>query len=316
MSHPMQTQISVALVGARGYVGDELIKLLSQHSVFQLKLAVSRSKQGQPVDEYSKRELYYQDATPEQVAEGKYELIFLALPNGLAQSYVDKIDSLSSQSVVVDLSADYRFDKNWHYSLPELMQETAHKRISNPGCYATAMQLSLAPLIAFLDGAAHCFGVSGYSGAGTSPSDKNNPELLENNLIPYQLSEHLHEKEVSHHLNTDVKFTPHVASFFRGISMTTHIKLQQPMSRDEVIEQYQQFYQQHPLIEVREAIPLVKEIQGKVGVIIGGFKLDQSGKHLVVCCVLDNLLKGAAVQALQNANLAFNLNLLEAISYD
>ncbi|HEY9031929.1 MAG TPA: N-acetyl-gamma-glutamyl-phosphate reductase [Kangiella sp.] len=312
----MIQQYSVALIGARGYVGEELIRLLSQHPVFDLQLAVSRSKQGVPVEGYSKRPLVYQDCTPAKVAEGKYDLIFLALPNGLAKDYVEQIDRLSSESVVVDLSADYRFDDNWHYSVPELNQTNGVNRISNPGCYATAMQLSLAPLASLLDGSAHCFGVSGYSGAGTTPSDKNNAQLLQDNLIPYQLSEHVHEKEVSRHLAIDVKFTPHVASFFRGISMTTHISLQQAMTIKTVIEQYQRFYQQHPLIDVCETIPLVKDIQGQAGAIVGGFKLDHSGKHLVVCCVLDNLLKGAAVQALQNANQAFNINSLEAIHYD
>ncbi len=315
MSNIKHKKISVALVGARGYVGDELIRLLSQHPVFDMQLAVSRSKQGQPVESYSKS-LVYRDCSPVEVAEGQYDLIFLALPNGLAQAYVEQIDNLSSESVVIDLSADYRFDDHWHYSLPELNQQIVSTRISNPGCYATAMQLSLAPLVSSLEGATHCFGVSGYSGAGTSPSDKNNPKLLQDNLVPYQLSEHLHEKEVSRHLATDVKFTPHVASFFRGISMTTHISLQQAMTEEGVIELYQKFYQQHPLIEVRKAIPLVKEIQVKAGAIVGGFKLDHSGKYLVVCCVLDNLLKGAAIQALQNANQAFNLNSLEAINYD
>lgn len=312
----MIQQYSVALVGARGYVGEELITLLNQHPVFDLQLAVSRSKQGQPVKGYSKKSLNYQNASPTAVAEGKYDLIFLALPNGLAQAYVSKIDSLSIESVVVDLSADYRFDDNWYYSLPELNQQTGLTRISNPGCYATAIQLSLAPIISLLNGSAHCFGVSGYSGAGTTPSDKNNRQLLQDNLIPYQLSEHPHEKEVSRHLATDVKFSPHVASFFRGISMTTHISLQQAMTVEAVIEQYQKLYQNHNLVEVSDTIPLVKDIQGKAGAIVGGFTLDHSGKHLAVCCVLDNLLKGAAVQALQNANQAFNLNSLEAIHYD
>lgn len=316
MSHVHSKKISVALVGARGYVGDELIRLLDQHPVFELKLAASRSKQDQPVESYNKQALFYQDSTAEQVAKGKYDLIFLALPNGLAKAYVEHIDALSPESVVIDLSADHRFDDSWHYSLPEINPATGKKRISNPGCYATAMQLTLAPIIDVIEGSAHCFGVSGYSGAGTSPSDKNNLQLLQDNLIPYQLSEHLHEKEVSRHLAVDVKFTPHVASFFRGISMTTHICLQQAMTVEAVIEQYQKFYQQHPLIEVSDTIPLVKEIQSKAGAIVGGFKLDQSGRHLVVCCVLDNLLKGAAVQALQNANCEFNLNSLEAIDYD
>ncbi|MBD3652785.1 N-acetyl-gamma-glutamyl-phosphate reductase [Kangiella sp.] len=306
----------VALVGARGYVGNELIKLLNRHPFFELELAVSRGKQGQAVEGYSKQPLVYQSADSVEVAEGQYDLIFLALPNGFAQAYVEQIELISSQSVIIDLSADYRFDDSWYYSLPELNQQIASTRISNPGCYATAMQLSLTPVVSLLEGVTHCFGVSGYSGAGTSPSDKNNPELLENNLIPYQLSEHLHEKEVSRHLAMDVKFTPHVVSFFRGISMTSHISLQQAMTEEAVIELYQSLYREHPLIKVTKAIPLVKEIQGKAGAIVGGFKLDQSGKHLVVCCVLDNLLKGAAIQALQNANQAFNLNSLEAIDYD
>src|SRR6185295_19929231 len=102
-------------------------------------------------------------------------------------------------SLVVDLSADYRFDAKWFYGLPELYRGkyAGQKRISNPGCYATAMQLAIAPLLDRVDGPVQCFGVSGFSGAGTSPSDKNDAEKLRDNVMPYALTGHVHEREVS-----------------------------------------------------------------------------------------------------------------------
>ena len=105
-------------------------------------------------------------------------------------------------TVVVDLSADFRFNEGWYYGLPELTRGgyAGQKRISNPGCYATAMQLAITPLLDRLAGPPQCFGVSGYSGAGTTPSDKNNTELLHDNLMPYALADHMHEREVSRHL--------------------------------------------------------------------------------------------------------------------
>ena len=112
--------------------------------------------------------------------------------------------------VIIDLSADYRFDPSWYYGLPELTRarHAGQRRISNPGCYATAMQLAIAPMLDVLDGPVQCFGVSGYSGAGTTPSDKNDPGKLRDNLMPYALTGHVHEREVSTQLHHPVEFMP------------------------------------------------------------------------------------------------------------
>src|SRR3546814_5787913 len=103
-----------------------------------------------------------------------------------------------------------------------------------PGCYVTAMQLAIAPMLAELDGPVQCFGVSGYSGAGTTPSDRNNPDKLRDNLMPYALTDHLHEQEVSRHLAHPVEFIPHVAPHFRGLSITANLHLRTAFDTDEI----------------------------------------------------------------------------------
>ena len=210
---------------------------------------------------------------------------------------------------MLDLSADYRFDPDWYYGLPELTRREYHgqKRISNPGCYATAMQLAIAPIAELISGAVQCFGVSGYSGAGTSPSDKNNPETLRDNLIPYHLTGHIHEREVSFHRQHAIEFMPHVAAYFRGLSVTSNIHLKHAMPLHGIIEIYEKFYQEERLIQIMHEAPWVSRSAGKHGVQIGGFSLSASHQRLVVVSTLDNLLKGAATQAMQNLNLAFGL---------
>ncbi|MET0550740.1 MAG: N-acetyl-gamma-glutamyl-phosphate reductase, partial [Xanthomonas sp.] len=216
---------------------------------------------------------------------------------------------------VVDLSADYRFDPAWYYGLPELTRAgyAGQRRISNPGCYATAMQLAIAPLREQLAGPPQCFGVSGYSGAGTTPSDKNNPALLHDNLMPYALTDHMHEREVSAQLGVPVEFMPHVAAHFRGITMTVNLWLQQPLKLEAVQQRYRTRYAGEPLIEVVDEAPWVSRIAGRHGVQLGGFTLAPGNKRLVLVATLDNLLKGAATQAMQNLNLALGVDELTSI---
>src|SRR5690606_15855528 len=151
-----------------------------------------------------------------------------------------------------DLSADYRFSDDWYYGLPELTRDRyrGQKRISNPGCYATAMQLAIAPLLDQLAGPPQCFGVSGYSGAGSTPSDKNDPDKLRDNLMPYALVDHLHEREVSRQLGVPVEFMPHVAPHFRGITMTVNLWLNEPVKLDAVRERYRRRYAGERLVRV------------------------------------------------------------------
>lgn len=308
----MSTSFSIGIVGARGHTGAELITLIAGHPDFALGFVSSRELDGQLVAEHNaayRGPLLYRNLDPQAVAASGVDALVLALPNAKSAPFVQALDDAGVDPVVVDLSADHRFDPAWYYGLPELTRKrhAGQRRISNPGCYASAMQLAVAPLRDMLDGPVQCFGVSGYSGAGTTPSDKNNTALLRDNLMPYSLAGHLHEREVSHQLQWPVEFMPHVASHFRGLTVTSNLHLRAPHSLEQVTARYASAYADEPLIEVVDNAPWVSRIAGRHGVQIGGFTLSADGRRLVVVSTLDNLLKGAATQALQNLNTAFAL---------
>jgi len=312
-------KFSLGIVGARGHTGSELIKLLAHHPYIELSFVSSRELAGQSVAEHNRAYtglLYYERLEADEVADKNADIIILALPNGKADAYVTALNNKKPDTLIIDLSADYRFDSTWYYGLPELTRQkySGQKRISNPGCYATAMQLAIAPLTKQLAGPPSCFGVSGYSGAGTTPSERNNPELLRDNLMPYALTGHIHEREVSAQLALPVEFMPHVAAYFRGITLTTNLWLQKAHKREEIIALYREYYSNEPLIEIIDDAPWVSHIAGKNGVQIGGFTLAADNKRVVIVATLDNLLKGAATQAMQNLNLALGLDELTAIA--
>lgn len=314
----MSARYSVGLVGARGYVGSELMRLLAAHPNCELAFVSSRELDGQRVADHIpeyRGELRYCSPTHEELSGFAADAVVLALPNGKAAACVAAFDAAGVDPVIVDLSADYRFDERWYYGLPELTRAgySGQRRISNPGCYATAMQLAVAPMLDALEGPVQCFGVSGYSGAGTSPSDKNDPDRLRDNLMPYALTGHLHEREVTRRLGHPVEFLPHVAPHFRGLTITANLHLSRPVSFDEIRERYRAHYADEPLVRVIDEAPWVSRIAGKHHVEIGGFSLSQDGRRLVVVATEDNLLKGAATQALQNLNLAFGLDELTGI---
>jgi len=310
--------LRIGLIGARGYVGSELIRLVAAHPQLELAFVSSRERVGQRLADHESGyigDLDYVSYGPQEAAKSGADALVLALPNGKAAEFSAAIDAAAPDTALLDLSADYRFDDEWYYGLPELTRARAagQRRISNPGCYATAMQLAIAPMRDLLDGPAQCFGVSGYSGAGTSPSDKNDPEKLRDNLMPYASIDHVHEREVSRQLQHPVEFMPHVASHFRGITMTVNMHLNQPFTRDAVIARYRQRYASEALVQVLDESPWVSRIAGRHHVEIGGFTLSADGRRLVVVATLDNLLKGAATQAMQNINLAFGLPELTGI---
>jgi len=299
----------VALIGARGYTGQALINLLNSHPNMDLRHVSSRELAGQKLKGFNKREITYENLTPEDVrrmeAAGEIDCWVMALPNGVCKPFVDAVNEGSGpqNSVIVDLSADYRFDSSWTYGLPELVNRSdiaKATRISNPGCYATAAQLGIAPLVPFLgEGLPTVFGVSGYSGAGTKPSPKNDVKNLTNNIIPYSLTDHIHEREISSQLNTPVAFIPHVAVWFQGIHHTISIPLKEKMTSRDIRNLYQERYAGEKLVKVIGEAPSVKNIAGRHGVEIGGFGVHSGGKRVVVCAVIDNLLKGAATQCLR-----------------
>ncbi|KAF4509885.1 hypothetical protein G6O67_001822 [Ophiocordyceps sinensis] len=314
----------VGLIGARGYTGQALIGLLNAHPFMDLRHVSSRELAGQELEGYTKRKVIYENLGPEDVGKleknGDIDCWVMALPNGVCKPYIEAIDEASKgrekQSVVVDLSADYRFDSTWTYGLPELTKRSKifpATRISNPGCYATAAQLGIAPIVEHLGGQPTVFGVSGYSGAGTKPSPKNDINQLRDNFMPYSLTDHIHEREISSQLGASVAFIPHVASWFRGIHHTINIPLNKTMTSRDIRQIYQDRYAGEKLVKVVGEAPLVKSIMNKHGVEIGGFAVHSSGKRVVVCASIDNLLKGAATQCLQNMNLALGYAEFESI---
>lgn len=318
----MKTEaVKIGIVGARGHTGRELLALLLPHPGFDLMFASSRQYAGMPLsamDPGFDADLSFEEIDPGEAAARTPDALVLALPNGKAGAFVEAVSECRPDCVILDLSADYRFDSGWHYGLPELNrgQAPGHKRIANPGCYATAMQLALAPVSESLAEAPVCFGVSGYSGAGSKPSPRNDPAVLADNLLGYQPVGHIHEREVSHQLNRPVRFLPHVAPFFRGINMSIALRFAERTSAARLRARYEQHYGTEPLVHLCEEIPTVAANAGLHHAALGGWQVAEDGRSAAVYATLDNLLKGAATQALQNLNLAFGYSELEGIPRD
>lgn len=311
----------VCIIGARGYVAEELIKLILGHDGLEVAHVGSRGNAGQLVDDIlpslAGKGIRFEAISPENVADYPADLYVLAVPNGVAGSYAEAL--AGQDCAMIDLSYDHRFDQDWAYGLPEKNRDQIKgaKRVSNPGCYATGAQFGLLPLVGQLEGVPAIFGVSGYSGAGRTPSDKNNPERLRDNFLPYALTGHGHEAEISSHIGHDVSFMPHVAPHFRGISLTIRFQLKEATTVDAIANLYTDYYGAEPLIALQEGIPEVQAIANSPMVKIGGFKMDARDARLGVLVVtLDNLMKGAASQALQNINLMLGFDELKGISYE
>lgn len=304
---------TVALIGGRGYTGSELLTLIAGHPGLDLAFASSTRQAGTAVQDacpgWPDPDTRFVALKPAEVGEREADAWVLAVPNGAAAGWADAIGAAHPGAVIVDLSADHRFDDQWAYGLPELGRDALRgaTRIANPGCYATAGQLGLAPVADRLAAVPALFGVSGYSGAGRTPSPKNDPDRLADNLIPYSLSGHVHEREIGHRLGRPVRFSPHVAPFFRGISMTIAARLTEPTDAAALQALYEQRYAGEPRLRVQAQAPEVRDIRETPDAAVGGFTVSPADPHdIALVCVLDNLSKGAASQALQNLNLALD----------
>jgi len=310
----------VALIGGRGYTGSTFLPLLASHPWLELALASSTSQAGQSLREVDPNwpdpDARLQALTPNDVGRVDARVWVLALPNGASAPWVEAIEASHPDAVVVDFGADYRFDADWVYGLSEWNRADllGAKRISNPGCYATGAQFALLPLRDYLTRPPVIFGVSGYSGAGKTPSPRNDPTRLEDNLIPYSLVGHGHEREISVHLGRPVRFHPHVAPFFRGISLTISVNLSMEMTAQQLQALFASAYCDAPLVEISAEIPEIREVSGRAALKIGGFASDPRQPYRVTfVAVLDNLMKGAASQAMQNINLSLDFGELTGI---
>ena len=232
---------------------------------------------------------------------------------------------------VVDLSADYRFKKTEIYEkvyeakhidkktkavygLPELFKEKIKKSaiVANPGCYATCCALAALPVqklakyIVF-----DC--KSGWSGAGKESEYAKNPGIIKENLVAYKLTNHRHKPEIDQFIKAKSSFTPHVIDAFQGMMATTHVLLKKTISRNDIVKMYEDFYKGQPFVKiVRDKIPEIKDVAKTNYCHIGGFEIDENNQ-LVIVSVIDNLLKGASGQAVQNMNLMLGFDEKEGL---
>ncbi|MBS3106692.1 N-acetyl-gamma-glutamyl-phosphate reductase [Candidatus Woesearchaeota archaeon] len=298
--------IKVAVVGATGFVGCALLKLLEKHSEVDIGLITSTSHVGKPLSELQEEfsgtplgNLVLSVQDPALI--NQQDVAFLAVPHGTAEALAKNLTCK-----VIDLSADQRLTAV--YGLPEAFsKQISHAQIvGNPGCYATACILAALPLKNHLKSCVFdC--ISGYSGAGKNAHEKFN---YAENIIAYHLADHLHLPEIKKALGCSVSFTPHVVNAFSGLMCTAHLNLKETLSLEAVQSLYESFYKDGFTTAVSH-IPSTKEVVGTPFCHIGGFAKDENG--LVVVSVIDNLMKGAASQAIENFNLMFGFNLKEGL---
>jgi N-acetyl-gamma-glutamyl-phosphate reductase len=312
---------SVGIIGASGYTGFELIKILKRHKGVELKVLNSESYFGKKVNELYPDyfgEERYTNFSFDEINKIKLDCVFLAVPHTKAFEIVLKL-----KCKIVDLSADYRFkkvekyeavygvehldkvnNKKVVYGLPEMFREKIKKAklVANPGCYATVCLLSALPIqklakyIVF-----DC--KSGWSGAGKASAYAKDPSIISENIQAYKLINHRHKYEIEQFLKTKISFTPHVIDAFQGMMATTHILLKKRMSKGEVIKIYEDAYKNEPFVKVITGIvPEIRDVQKTNYCHIGGFDIDENNQ-LVVVGVIDNLIKGASGQAVENMNL-------------
>lgn len=333
---------NVAVVGATGYTGQELIRLLLQHDKVQLHTAVSASSGGKKLTDVYPNLATFTDLTLssedlETVAE-KVDVIFMALPHGLAAKAVTK--SVLEKCRVIDLGADFRLRdteqyQQWYeykhpnaevvksavYGLPELHREQIKdaRLIANPGCYATCAILTLAPLLqaGVIDLESIIVdGKSGTSGAGRSLSLGTHFDEVNESIKAYKVACHRHTPEIEQELSAQagegvlISFTPHLVPMHRGILITSYAILHKEMSESELQKIFHDAYDSEPFIRLFDSsrgeyrFPETRWVKGSNFCDIG-VTVDARTDRVVVVGALDNLIKGAAGQAIQNMNLMF-----------
>jgi len=346
----------VSIVGATGYVGIELMRLLHEHPEVEIKDLVSKSSAGQRLVE-----LYpqfrgsslndYQLLAVEDFEPAASDLIFTALPHGVSQNIVGEF--YGKVPKIIDLSGDFRYHdvnvyEDWYgvehqhpelaekavYGLVELNREKIKEAdlVANPGCYVTASLLGILPLLEFSKADLSSIIIdakSGVSGAGRSLKQNLLFTETHNTIKAYSPGVHRHSSEIEYISNqflageyeleqgklnsdksaaekrTQILFTPHLVPIKRGILATIYLNLKEKSSEAEILELYQQSYNQEEFVEVLvDELPEIKNVAGSNFAQIG-FKYDQRTGRVIIVSALDNMLKGAAGQAVQNLNVIF-----------
>lgn len=307
-------KIRTAIIGAAGYTGGELIRLLVHHPNCELVYIHSNSQKGKSVtsvhpDLIGDCELIFTD----QVVTDGLDAVFLGLPHGQTKAFLEE-HPFPDSTVIIDLSTDFRDESNgFIYGLPEVNKAKikSSKKIANPGCFATGIQLALIPAIAkgWVKDTIHITGITGSTGAGKKLAETSHFSYRNNNISVYKLFAHQHLKEInqtfgqiSSEFDSDLLFVPYRGNFTRGIWVTAYFPFEGTL--DEAEKVYKEFYQDAPFTHVTsENLDLKQAVNTNKCLI----QIQKEAGQLVVYSAIDNLLKGASGQAVQNYNLAFGL---------
>ena len=332
--------IKVGIIGATGYAGGELVRILSGHKEAEIKWYGSRSYIDQKYADVYRNMFQIVDAVcmddnMEELAS-QVDVIFTATPQGLCASLVN--EEILSKTKIIDLSADFRLKdvkvyEEWYkiehkapqfideavYGLCEINREDVKKArlVANPGCYTTCSILTAYPLAkeGLIDmGTLIIDAKSGTSGAGRGAKVQNLFCEVNENMKAYGVATHRHTPEIEEQLGyaagekVVLNFTPHLVPMNRGILATEYAKLTKDVSWEEVKAVYDKYYENEKFVRVldKDVCPETKWVEGSNYVDIG-FKIDERTGRIIMIGAIDNLVKGAAGQAVQNMNLAFGL---------
>lgn len=327
----------VGIVGATGYTGSELVRLLSQHPDVTIDFVTSETYQGKNISSIHPHLLDAVDIELKSINDIEHfepDVVFLALPHGVSMDFIKKYKL--DKFVTIDLSGDFRFKdrevyEKWYkqehaasdllssaiYGLPELFRDQIRnaKLIANPGCYPTSAILALAPLMK--QGLIHPSSIvidskSGVTGAGAKPKRGTHFPDVFGNFTPYSLINHRHTPEIEQTLKmytgltTEVLFTPHLLPIDRGILTTTYSTPRKEMSQDLIDDLFHSIYEKENFVRMVDHPPSVKNVRGSNYCDIHSV-YDERTNRIITISAIDNLMKGAAGQAVQNMNIIFGL---------
>ena len=321
----IKNKIKVGIVGASGYTGGELLRLLVHHKGVEIVFAYSTTNNGKLVsDVYSELIDEINIEFTNTIKES--DVIFLCQGHGKSYDFL-LTSSINQKTKIIDLSQDFRLEKSitigkntrkFTYGLPELQKNLikSSKNIANPGCFATALQLALLPSINsnIINGEIHSNAITGSTGAGIIPSNTTHFSWRNNNVSSYKEFNHQHLDEIKYTFNKksikkyNLNFIPLRGSFTRGIFSTNYFNCESKIN--DVKEIYKQFYYNHPFIIISENEINLKQVINTNKCIL---HLSLLNGKLIITSIIDNLLKGASGQAVQNMNLMFGLNETEGL---
>lgn len=312
----MENKIKVGIIGGAGYTGGEMIRLLINHPAAQLIFVHSKSNAGKGLhtihqDLVGETEMNFADKISNEI-----DVLFLCVGHGDSKKYMEETE-IAPHIKVISLSQDFRLKENssigereFVYGLPELNREAIQtaQNIANPGCFATAIQLGLLPLAKNnLLHDVYTTGITGSTGAGQTLSSTSHFSWRENNVQAYKTLTHQHLYEINESLNalshtTDaaVHFVPWRGDFTRGIFVTSQLKCTEDIN--DIHQWYSDFYKQDPFVKVSKEPIFLKQVVNTNNCFI---HLEKEENNLVIHSVIDNLVKGASGQAIQNMNLMF-----------